>query len=73
MKGCTPPIRVGAFPVDHESWFDIRCCDGGVTLSLLDEFLNRRWTVIVDGEEVKFSEVAAIKPEPPKTQKKRKR
>lgn len=60
MKG-NIPIQAGKFRVDATSWFDVRRCDGGWTLSLLDEELNLVYTVIVDKKKVVFKEVANMR------------
>jgi len=62
MKGDVP-IQIGVFRVDKDSWFDVRRCDGGIVLSLCEEHLNLRYTVIVEGKKVKFKEVAKMNKE----------
>lgn len=63
MKGTAPNLRVGTYPVDDTSWFDVRVCDGGTVLSLCDQHLNLRYSVVIDGKNVTYREVANIKPE----------
>jgi hypothetical protein len=54
----TTMISVGNFPVAPHVFFDVRCCDGGVMLSLCHEKQNKRYTVIIDNGTVVFQETA---------------
>jgi hypothetical protein len=59
----TIPTQVGKYLVDDTSWFDVRLCDAGPMLSLCDEELNIRYTIIIEDGKVCFKEVEKLRPD----------
>jgi hypothetical protein len=53
-------LKVGNYKVDAFSWFEVRLCDGGVTLTLCDRKTNMRFLAVIDEGKATFGELTTM-------------
>jgi hypothetical protein len=53
-------IKTGSYPIDAQTWFDVRLTDMGVAVSLCDMQTNTRYTILAEDGHVAFGEVSKL-------------
>jgi hypothetical protein len=53
-------VKTGSYDIDAQTWFDIRLTDLGLSISLCDNEMNTRYTVVIDDGKVAFGEAAKL-------------